>query len=143
MERIQCNTKSIYDTIKKNNFPLFRSKNSIVTNKSKQQIVILQAERSLYGSLCAACQSRAEILTTFLCMKIICTLHSISEYGNLRKCLTKFDFLVCLNGLAELIYDPPYVEMKVIDGVAFFKMNPPTTSNTYGEYCDTEQKVKV
>ena len=84
-----------------------------------------------------------EILTTFLCMKIICTLPSISEYGNLRKCLTKFDFLVCLNGLADLIYDPPYVEMKVIDGAAFFKMNPPTTSNTYGEHCDTEQKAKV
>ena len=33
--------------------------------------------------------------------------------------------------------------MKVIDGAAFFKMNPPTTSNTYGEYCDTEQKAKV
>ena len=36
VERIQCNTKSIYDTIKKNNFPLFQSKNSIVTNNWTQ-----------------------------------------------------------------------------------------------------------
>ena len=68
---------------------------------------------------------------------------SISEYGKLRKCLTKSDFLVCLNGLAEPIYDPPNVEMEIIDGAAFVNMNPPTTSNAYGEYCDMELKAKV
>ena len=40
-------------------------------------------------------------------------------------------------------YDPPNVEMKVIDGAAFVNMNPPTASITHGEYCDMELKAKV
>ena len=63
---------------------------------------------------------------------------SISEYGKLQKCLTKSNFLVCLNGLAQSIYDPPNIEMKVTDGATFVNMNPPTTSNTYGQYCDMQ-----
>ena len=61
----------------------------------------------------------------------------------MRKCLTKSDFLVCLNGLTEPIYDPSNVEMKVIDGAAFVNLNPSTTSNTYGEYCNMQLKAKV
>lgn len=33
--------------------------------------------------------------------------------------------------------------MKFIGGAEFVNMNPPTTSNTYGKYCDMELKVKV
>ena len=58
LERMLCNTKSIYDTVCKNDFALFPSKNSIVTNKSIQKIVSLQAERLLYANLYLACQSR-------------------------------------------------------------------------------------
>ena len=68
---------------------------------------------------------------------------SISEYGMLRNYLTKSDFLVCCNGLAEPIYDPPNAEIKVTDSATFVNMNPPTTSNTDGEYCDMELKAKV
>ena len=68
---------------------------------------------------------------------------SISEYGKSRKCLIKSDFLACWNGLAVPIYDSPNIETKVIDGAVFVNMNPPTTSNTYGAYCDMELKAKV
>ena len=44
----------MYDTIK-NKFPLFLSKNSIVSNKSTRKIVTLQAERRLYPNLYVAC----------------------------------------------------------------------------------------
>ena len=98
VERIQYNTKSIYDTIK------------------KKKIVSLQAERCLYASLYVACQSRDGDLDNFFIHENHLYPPSISEYGKLRKCLTKSDFLVFLNGLTEPIYDPPNIEMKVIDG---------------------------
>ena len=56
----------MYDAIKKNNFLLFESKNSIVTNKSKQNIVSLQAKRCLYANLHVAYQSRGGYLDNFL-----------------------------------------------------------------------------
>ena len=90
-----------------------------------------------------ACQSRDGDLDNFLMHENHLYPPSISEYRKLRKCLTKPDFLVCLNGLAELMYDPTNVTMKVIDGAAFVNMNPPTKSNTYDEYCDMELKTKV
>ena len=39
------------------------------------------------------------------------------------------------------MYSPSNVE--VIDGAVIFKMNPPTTSNTHGKYCDMELKANV
>lgn len=41
------------------------------------------------------------------------------------------------------MYDPPNVEMKVINGAAFVKMNLPTTSKTHSKYCDIELKAKI
>ena len=51
--------------------------------------------------------------------------------------------MVCINGLEEPLYDPPNVEMKVIAGAVFVNMNPPTTSDKYGTYCDMKLKAKV
>ena len=81
-ERIQCNTKSISDTIKKNNFLLFRCKNYIVPNKSKQKIVSFQAECCLYANLYLASQSRGEDLDFFIYENHLYS-PSISEYGKL------------------------------------------------------------
>ena len=61
---------------------------------------------------------------------------SLSEFKKLRKCLTKFNFLLCLNGLADVVYHPPNV------GTAFVNINPPLTFNTYGEYGGMELKSK-
>ena len=58
IERIVGNTSSIYDTIKKNNLPLFRHKNNIVKSNKKKQVVDLVADRRLFSSLYVACQSR-------------------------------------------------------------------------------------
>ena len=99
-ERLLCNTKSIYDTVCKNDFALFPSKNSIVTNKSVQKIVSLQAERLLYANLYLACQSRDGDLDDFVMHENHLYLPSISDYGKLKKCLTKSDFLACVNSLA-------------------------------------------
>ena len=58
----------------------------------------------------------------------------------LRICLTKSDFLVSLNGLAEFVYDPANVEIKVIEGTAFVNIYASIASNTNGKYCDMELK---
>ena len=119
LERIQCNTKS------------------------KQTIVSLQAERRLYAGWYKAWKTWDGDLDNFFVHENHLHPPSISENGKLQKCLTKSDFLVCLNGLSEPIYDPPNVEMKVIDGAAFVNMNLARKSNTCGEYCDMELKAKV
>ena len=58
IERIVGNTSSIYDTIKKNNLPLFRHKNNIVISNKKKQVVDLVADRRLFSTFYVACQSR-------------------------------------------------------------------------------------
>ena len=70
-DRLQNGTASLYDNITKNNLPLFRSKNTVVTSKLKQRIANLEADRRLYADLMAT-------LITFLHMRIMPTL---SEYG--------------------------------------------------------------
>ena len=142
-ERLHEKTSSMYDNIKKNNFQLFRQKNSIVTSKSKQKIVNINSDRRLYASLYVACQSRQGDLGNFFSHENHAYPVSISEYGKLRKCSAKSDFLKCLEDLAEPCYEHPSVDMMVIDGAAFVNINQPKSSKTFGEYCDVEIKKKV
>ena len=86
IERIVGNTSSIYDTIQKNNLPLFRHKNSIVISNRKKQVVDLVADRRLFLNLYVACQSRKSNLESFFKHENHSYPVSISEYGKLRKC---------------------------------------------------------
>ena len=141
-ERLEQGNSSIYNNIKKNNFPLFRKKNSIVTSKSKQRITSLTSDCRLYASLYVACQSRQGNLENFFTHENHEYPISISEYGKLRKCTAKSDFLKCLDELSESSYERPIVEAKIIDGAAFINMNAPKSSETYGEYCNIELQQK-
>ena len=64
-ERLVTCSKSIYDVIPRNNFALFRNKNSVKTTKEKMKVVSLQRERKLYASLYVSCQSREGDLADF------------------------------------------------------------------------------
>ena len=64
---------------------------------------------------------------------------SISEYGKLRKCAAKSDFLRCLEDLVAPCHEPPNVDMMIIDGAAFVNINQPKVSKTFGEYCNVEK----
>ena len=129
--------------LKRTIFHYFEVKIQLLLISLNRKLLSLQAEHCLYANLYVACQSRDGDLENFYMHENHLYPPSISEYGKFQKCLTKSNFLVCLNGLAQSIYDPPNIEMKVIDGAAFVNMNPPTTSNTYGQYCDMQLNTKV
>ena len=143
-ERLQKKNASIYDTVKKNNLPLFRQKNSIITNKSRKKMVSLASDRRLYANLYVACQSREGDLDNFFSHENHAYPIAISEYGELRKCTAKSDFLQILEEIREPTYDSPSVDVKIVDGAAFVHMNAPKACKNYGEYCDVlQQKIRL
>lgn len=142
-ECLRTGSKSLYDNIKKNSFPLFRHKNDISTSKTKQKIVSFSSDRKLYANIFVACQAREGDLQNFFAHENHCYPVSLSEYGKLRKCTSKADFLKCLEEIQSSSLEPPEVETKIIDGAAFVNINAPKTSQTFGDYCDIEISGKV
>ena len=66
----------------------------------------------------------------------------LSEYGRLRTCNSKSDFLDCLNNYGDPSEEAPAVDMIEIDGTVFVNKNPQRCELTLGEYCD-ELKDKL
>ena len=67
---------------------------------------------------------------------------SLYEYGKLRQCTAKSDFLDCLDELVCPQFEQPVIQMKVVDGAAFVNMHQPRQSKTFGEYCYDELPKK-
>ena len=63
--RLRNGSASLYDNITKNNLPLYHSKNTILTSRSKKRITNLEADSRLYANLFAACQARDGDLKNF------------------------------------------------------------------------------
>ena len=134
---------SVYNIICRNKLHLFRNKNSLVTSRSKNKILNLKSDCKLYSNLFIACQSREGDLDSFFAHENHSYPVSISEYGRLRKCNSKSDFLKCLDAFVSPSDEPPIVQMKVLDGAAFVNMNPPRDVSSFGEYCsELTNKVK-
>ena len=142
-ERLISRSASLYDNIKKNNLSLFRHKNSIVTSKSKKKIVNLTSDRQLFANLYVACQSRQGDVENFFLHENHSYPISLSEYGRLRKCSNKSDFLKCLEDLSKLSLESPDVEAKIVDGAAFVNINEPKTATTFEKYCFKEIPQQV
>ena len=140
---MQSGSASLYDNIKKNNLALFQYKNVIVTPKSKQKILSLNFDRGLYANLSVACQPRKGDIGSFFAHENHCYPVLLSEYGRLRKCTEKSDFLKGLEELDSPSFKPPEMEAKVIDGTAFININTPKTPRIFGEYCSVEVMEKV
>ena len=68
---------------------------------------------------------------------------AISEYGKLRKCNDKSDFLGCIKEIHEPNRANPTVECSVIDGAAFVNVHKPRTSKNFLEYCEREIKQNI
>ena len=125
-DRLCSENASLYDIVRKNKPPLFKHKKLSVISKSKQKITTLSADRRLFSHLYTACQSRKGDLENFFAHENQSFPVSISEYGKLRKCAAKSDFLKCLDEVVDPSDESPEVEMKVIDQnapSAFFKID--------------------
>ena len=134
-ERLYKKEVSLHSVISKNKFNVFQDRNLSIST-SKVKIATLKADRKLFSRLYIACQSRQDDLDNFFSHENHSYPVSISEYGKLRKCTSKSDFLKCLFGYGEPHEESPMVDMIVIDGAAFVNMNSPKTSQTFQDYCN-------
>ena len=100
---------------------------SIIAPWSKQRIANLEADRRFYANLFVVCQARDGNLDNFFAHENHAYPVSLSEYGKLRKCSAKWDFLQCLNDIVKLSLLPPNVEIKIIDVAAFVNIDKTKT----------------
>ena len=132
-----------YDEISRNRLQLFKQSNvSQSSSKAKQKMDSVVADRKLFSRLFIACQSRTCDLEDFFSHENHSYPISISEYGKLRKCTGKSDFLKCLNEIIDPSEEQPVTQAKIIDGAALINMNPPPSSKVFGDYC-LEIKSKI
>ena len=133
-ERLFKKDVSIHAIITRNKYKIFQDRNLSVS-RAKVEIQTLKADRKLFSRLYIACQSRQGDLDNFFSHENHSYPPSISEYGKLRKCTSKSDFLKCLLMYGEFQEEIPKVDAVVIDGAAFVNMNPPKDSPTFQGYC--------
>ena len=141
--RLVNGTKSLYDSISKNKLKLFQHKHDIAVSKKSQEISSLKSDCCLYGNLYIACQARKGDLEELLVNENHSYPPAISEYGKLRKCNDKSDFLGCIKEFHEPSRANPTVECSVIDGAAFVNVHQPRTSKNFEEHCEREIKQNI
>ena len=137
MEQNPCNPCS-----SKNKLKLFRHRNDVAVSKKLQEINSLKSDCRLYGNFYIAWHARKGDLEGFFVHENhdhSCP-PAISEYGKLRKCNDKSDFLGCLKEIHEPSRANPTVECSVIDVAAFVNVHQPRTSKNFEEYCQQEIK---
>ena len=79
----------------------------------------------MFASLYVASQTRSGDLDSFFAHKNHSYPMSISDYGKLRKCRQKSDFLECLLRFGEPSNTSPVTDALVLDGAVFVHMNFP------------------
>ena len=102
---------------------LFIQQNSLVSSKSKQQLVSIKSDRQKYGILYIVSQSKKAFfdLSRFFAHENHLYPISISKIGQLEQYKTKLD----LYAVVEPSLEPTYVHVKVVDGATFAEMNLP------------------
>ena len=133
-ERLHQKKASLYAIISRNKFKIFHDR-ILSVSKDKSTINSLKADRRLFSRLYIACQSRKGDLDNFFSYENHSYLVSISEYGRLRKCNAKSDFLTCLSQYQQPCDESSMADMIVFDGAAFVNANPLKTSSTFIDYC--------
>ena len=136
-KKLQERTTPLFDTIQKNNLPLFSSPPATKEKSSdKLKIASLKSNCSLFSRLYVSCQVRDGDLEVFFGHENQSFPPSLSQYGKLRSG-TKSDLLSCLekNGPAQA--QRPSVEALLLDGAAIVNMLKPGASKTFQEYSGT------
>ena len=133
-EVISRRTRSIHDTIKKNNLPLFKRPKPKAKSKSSQQLAAQRNNASLFGRLYIANQQRDGDLGIFFSHENQCFPPSLSDFGNLRLG-QKSALLACLN-VTDQPTPPLHFHTKVFDGSAIVHFLPTVAAKTFAEYAD-------
>lgn len=125
--RILSNTKSFYDTIKKNNISLgiFKAGTKKVLTKTKSQLNSMKSDVQLFSRMYIACQSRDGNLDNFFEHENHPWPPSIAD-NDVMRFENKAELLMCLEPLVPKVQDTPEVEVKILDGAALIQMLNPT-----------------
>ena len=94
--------------------------NRVVISTSNQKVVNISSDFRLYSNLYMASQAREGNLDEFFEHENHAFPVSISEYGKLRAAKDNSEFTQLLHKVFEPQYDEPNVQIKRIDGTAFF-----------------------
>lgn len=127
-------TKSIHDTIKKNNLSLFKQPCKSKPSKQGKKIAALKDDVSLFSQMYIALQNRNGDIREFFCHEIHKYPPSISEYGKLRLPNSKSDLLKCLPQTDAT--SPSHYDCKILDGAVIVHSLPITDASTFDEYAE-------
>ena len=130
-------SKAIDETIKKNNFSLFKRRSIKKESKQAKQIPSLQNNVSLFAQLCVAMHNRGCDLRDFFAHEVHPFPPSISEYGILRLPSAKSDLLKCLPMHADEANPPnDLFDCKILDGAVIVHSLQPTGAITFEDYAN-------
>ena len=117
-------TKSIHDTVPKNNLTQFKSGQRKASSKSKAKISSIKSDLDLFSRLYISCQAREGDIDAFLEHENHAWPPSFAE-NNLMHHGNKTDLLKCLEPLAPHPQTTPGVDAKIFDGAALVhKLEP-------------------
>ena len=132
---VTARTKSIHDTIKKNNLSLFKRSGKKKSANQGKKIKVLANNVSLFAQLYVAMQIRDGDLDEFFSHEIQSFPPSLSDLGNLYLPGTKSELLKCL--VPQEHSDPPMrYHCRVLDGAVIVHSLPTSVASTFDEYAD-------
>ena len=132
-ERLKIASKPLSDTIKKNQFKIFRLPSSRLMKKSQAELSSLKADCSLFSRLYISCQTRAGDLEEFFCHENRPCPPSISDMGQLRQG-KKSDLVEILERDLVQEQTTPQVQVKLYDGATLVHMLSPKGQKTFKDY---------
>ena len=133
-DRLEKQTVSLFEPIKRNNLALFSSPPpSKAKSSDKMQIASLKSNCSLFSPLYISCQVRDGDLEAFFSHENQSFPPALTQFGQLRSG-TKSDLLHCLDKIIPGQAEAPSVEMMLLDGAAIVNMLKPGPSRTFQEY---------
>ena len=133
-DRLEKQTVSLFEPIKRNNLALFSSPPpSKAKSSDKMQIASLKSNCSLFSRLYISCQVRDGDLEAFFSHENQSFPPALTQFGQLRSG-TKSDLLHCLDKIIPGQAEAPSVGMMLLDGATIVNMLKPGPSRTFQEY---------
>lgn len=123
------------DTVKKNNFPLFKNPVSKAQSRQKYQVSSLKSSCDLFARLYISCQARQGNIDEFFQHENQAAPPSLSDMGQLRQG-NKADLLKCFEQITTEPQGSPEVQAKVFDGAAVVHLLPPKGCRTFKDYAE-------
>jgi hypothetical protein len=114
---------NFYDSITKNNLPLFKTGSKKTSSKDN-----MKSDLDLFSRMYISCQVREGDLEAFFEHENHAWPPSLAE-NNMMRLGNKSDLMRCLEGLVQYPQETPRVDTKIIDGAALVHSLDPNKAN--------------